>query len=229
MEGLKSFYKDRVALEQLVKSGKVAFVQAGDMINFHEDYHCKVKHLSHLNLQMRFQFQLFFFQIYSVWKGHVPLFTQSMYMEKQSPLTPFIAHGIRKMAESGITNLHTKRHIVSKPNCKPLQSKGRPLGLEKLAFLFTFYIIGCVVSLITLVIENIYKSFSFRKKAQGIPSIQSYNKEELIRKIRDFRDDIMTFLEENALHQKDNILWTTKQIEQIQQLDLKLLNLKEMA
>ena len=61
MEGLKSFYKDRVALEQLVKSGKVAFVQAGDMINFHEDYHCKVKHLSHLNLHMSFQFQLFFF------------------------------------------------------------------------------------------------------------------------------------------------------------------------
>ena len=55
MQGLKSFYKDRVALEQLVKSGKVAFVQAGDMINFHEDYHCKVLHLSHLNLHTSFQ------------------------------------------------------------------------------------------------------------------------------------------------------------------------------
>ena len=59
--------------------------------------------------------------------------------------------------------------------------------------------------------------------------MQSHKKEELIRKIRDFRDDTITFLEENALHQKDNILWTTKQIEQIQQLNLKLLNLKEMA
>ena len=135
------------------------------------------------------------FQIYSVWKGHVPLYTISMYMKKQSPLTPFIAHGIRKMAESGIINLHNKRHIVSEPNCKPLQSKGRPLGLEKLAFLFTFYIIGCVVSLITLVIENIHKSFSCRKKAQGIPSMQSHKNEELIRKIRDFSDEMMTFLE----------------------------------
>ena len=159
----------------------------------------------------------------------MPLFTQSMYMEKQSPLTPFIAHGIRKMAESGITNLHTKRHIVSEPNCKPLQSKGRPLGLEKLAFLFTFYIIGCVVSLITLVIENIYKSFSCRKKAQGIPSMPSHKKKELIRKIYAFRDDIMTFLEDNALHQNDNILLTTKQVEQIEQLNIKLFNLKEMA
>ena len=143
-------------------------------------------------------------------------------MKKQSPLTPFIAHGIRKMAESGITNLHTKRHIVSEPNCKPLQSKGRPLGLEKLAFLFTFYIIGCVISLITLVIENIYKPFSFRKK-------QSHEKEELMRKIDAYRDDIMTFLEENALHHKDKILLTRKQVEQMEQLTIKLLNLKEAA
>ena len=56
MEGPKSFYKDRNALEQLVESGKVAFVQAGDMINFHEDYHCKVLHLNYLNLHMSFQF-----------------------------------------------------------------------------------------------------------------------------------------------------------------------------
>ena len=139
-----------------------------------------------------------------------------MYMKKQSPLTPFIAHGIRKMAESGITNLHTKRHIVSEPNCKPLQSKGRPLGLEKLAFLFTFYIIGCVVSLIILVIENIYKSFSRRKKTQAIPPMQSHEKEELIRKIDAFEEDIVNFLETH----EGNILLTT------QKIDILLLKLK---
>ena len=42
MDGPRSFYKDRDALEQVVESEKVAFVQAGDPINFHEDYHCKV-------------------------------------------------------------------------------------------------------------------------------------------------------------------------------------------
>ena len=65
--------------------------------------------------------------------------------------------------------------------------------------------------------------------AQGIPSMQSHKKEELIRKIYAFRDDIMTFLEDNTLHQKDNILLTTKQVEQIEQLNRKLSNLKEMA
>ena len=44
MDGPRSFWKDRNALEQVVESEKVAFVQAGDPINFHEDYHCKVIH-----------------------------------------------------------------------------------------------------------------------------------------------------------------------------------------
>ena len=149
-----------------------------------------------------------------------------MYMKKQSPLTPFIAHGIRKMAESGITNLHNKRHIVSEPNCKPLRSKGRPLGLEKFASLFTFYIIACVVSLIILVIENIYKSVSSKKTTRSVPSMQSHIKEELIRKIDASKDDIMTFLDKKSLHHKDNILLT---IEKIEQLNMVLLNLKEIV
>ena len=145
-----------------------------------------------------------------------------MYMKKHSPLTPFIAHGIRKMAESGITNLHNKRHIVSEPNCKPLRSKGRPLGLDKFASLFTFYIIACVVSLIILVIENIYKPVSSKNKTL----MQSHNKEELIRKIDASKDDIMNFLDKTSLHHKDNILLT---IEKIEQLNMVLLNLKEIV
>ena len=145
-----------------------------------------------------------------------------MYMKKQSPLTPFIAHGIRKMAESGITNLHTKRHIASEPNCKPLQSKGRPLGLEKLVFLFTFYIIGCVVSLITLVIESIYKSFSCKKNTQGSPSMPSHQKEELIRKIDAFNEAIMSFLDKN----EGDILLTAQQL---QKIDLLMFKLKKIA
>ena len=78
-------------------------------------------------------------------------------MDKDSPLTPFFANGIQKMAESGITNIHAKRHIISKPNCKPIRSKGRPLGMEKFASLFAFYSTCCIMSLIILVMENIFK------------------------------------------------------------------------
>ena len=140
-----------------------------------------------------------------------------MFMRKQSPLTPFIAHGIRKMAESGITNLHHKRHIVSAPNCKPLRSKGRPLGLEKLAFLFAFYIIGCIVSLIILVIENIYKSFSCRKKNQNNPSMQSHQKKL---KIDALYQAIASFLDNNEC----NIQLTSQQI---QRMNILLLELKK--
>ena len=142
-----------------------------------------------------------------------------MYMKKHSPLTPFIAHGIRKMAETGITNLHTKRHIVSKPNCKSLQSKGRTLGLEKFASLFTFYIIGCIVSLIILVIENIHKPFSSKKKSQGAPSMQSLKKEEMMLKIDALKDDIATY------YHKYSILLETEKLEQ---LNMKILDLKEI-
>ena len=62
MDGPRSFYKDRDALEQLVESEKVAYVQAGDPINFHEDYHCKVLHSNYLNFLMLFQY---FFVLFS--------------------------------------------------------------------------------------------------------------------------------------------------------------------
>ena len=123
------------------------------------------------------------------------------------------------MAETGITNLHSKRHIVSEPNCKPLQSKGRTLGLEKFASLFTFYIICCIVSLIILVIENIHKPFSSKKKSQGAPSMQSLKKEEMMLKIDALKDDIATY------YHKYSILFETEKLEQ---LNMKILDLKEI-
>ena len=98
-----------------------------------------------------------FFQIQTVWKAPFLFFTKSMYLKKHSPLTPFIADGIRKMTETGIMNVLSKRHVVPEPNCRPLQAKGRPLGMEKFAPLFVFYSIGCIVSLIILSIENVIR------------------------------------------------------------------------
>ena len=78
-------------------------------------------------------------------------------MRKYSPLTPFIAHTIKKMAETGINDILRKRHIEPEPNCKPTRAKGNPLGMEKFASLFVLYSISCCVSLIILVMENIFK------------------------------------------------------------------------
>ena len=101
-----------------------------------------------------------FFQIQTAWKAPFLFFTKSMYMKKHSPLTPFIADGIRKLTEAGIMNILYKRHVVPEPNCQPSEAKGRPLGMEKFASLFIFYLICCIVSLIILVIENVFRPSS---------------------------------------------------------------------
>ena len=80
-----------------------------------------------------------------------------MYMNKGSQLTPFIAHGLKKLSEVGIKNILAKRHIIPDPNCKPLQIKGESLGMEKFASCFVFYSVGIVVSLIFLISETIFK------------------------------------------------------------------------
>merc|ERR1712008_178584 len=121
--------------DKLEKSNSLALVQDIPTHNSKE-YHCK---------------------IISVWKGTVLLFTKSWFMSKTSPLSPFIANGLRKMIERGVWNNKYKRHIILKPNCKPLRATGQSLGMEKFASLFAFYIIGLILSLILLVLENIFK------------------------------------------------------------------------
>ena len=80
-----------------------------------------------------------------------------MYAQKNYQLTPFIANKIIKMQERGITSILKRRNLVPEPNCKPQYAKGRPLGMDKFASLFVFYSIGCVISLIILIIENVFK------------------------------------------------------------------------
>ena len=60
------------------------------------------------------------------------------------------------MTETGILDAHRKRHTISEPNCKPVREKGRPLGFEIFASLFTFYAIACIISLMLLFMENIF-------------------------------------------------------------------------
>ena len=108
-------------------------------------------------------------------------------MKKHSSLTPFIAHALKKMAETGINNILARRHIESEPNCKPTRAKGNPLGMEKFASLFVLYSISCFVSLIILVMENIHKPTKSEKaspkysiiKIEGIQNeMQSFSEDD---------------------------------------------------
>ena len=60
-----------------------------------------------------------------------------MFMRKNSPFTRFISYKIVKLAETGITNNLSKRHVISEPNCKPTQAKGQKISkclFHKVAF-----------------------------------------------------------------------------------------------
>ena len=79
-----------------------------------------------------------------------------MVLKKHSPLTPFFAIIIMKLAEYGITDVISKR-FYRKHFCPMDQKKGKSLGMEKFAPLFTIYLAGCIMSLAILMIEIIFE------------------------------------------------------------------------
>ena len=183
MDGLSSFGENEDQLDKLVTSDKLALIQDIPTHNFKE-YHCK---------------------IISVWKTNILLFTKSWFMSKTSPLSPFIANGLRKMNERGVWNNKYKRHVILKPNCKPLRATGQSLGMEKFASLFAFYIISLIISLILLVLENIFKPSKPANLGQSFENLRKTTIfKELLDTLTDKRDLKLYLLEEvksNLLHE----------------------------
>ena len=82
----------------------------------------------------------------------------SMYMKKDSSLTPFVAQAIKMMAETGVKNNLSKRHgVISEPNCKPIRTKGRSLGMPFFLALFVAYFSCCIICLIIFTLEHAFK------------------------------------------------------------------------
>ena len=136
MEGLKSFQNINNALNELVSQSKVTIITDGPLVREQENYHCKV---------------------HSIWKSATMVSPVSWFMKKNSPFTPFVGKMLNKMAESGITYILTRRHLTDEPNCKPVRRKGKSLGMEKFASIFTLYLIGCFSAIVIFVVELILK------------------------------------------------------------------------
>ena len=92
MDGLNSFFPLTDGLKYLFNSSKVAILEVGDNIRFANNQPCKLQ---------------------SIWKSPSPLYTASMYMKKNSPLTPFISHEIRKLTEQGVVKLLYARYCTN--------------------------------------------------------------------------------------------------------------------
>ena len=109
-----------------------------------------------------------------------------MMAQKNHQLTPFVANQIIKMNERGITSILKRRYFVPEPNCKPQYAKGQPLGMDKFASLFVFYSIGCIISLIILLMENVFKpSRNLQFQCHSSNNVINLKKEDIAKAMRE--------------------------------------------
>ena len=107
----------------------------------------------------------------------------SMYMKKDSPLTPFVAQAIKMMAETGVKNILSRRHgVISEPNCKPIRPKGRSLGMPFFLALFVAYFSCCIICLIIFILEHAFKP---EKSKMILKPTSNILKKELDTKVED--------------------------------------------
>ena len=95
----------------------------------------------------------FHFQIKPVWATHVPTIHSSTMMKKGSQFTRFFSQEMRKLETTGNLDLLRRRYTGSKTCSKP-PLKEKPLGYEKLSFLFVMLIFGCMVSIFVFFFER---------------------------------------------------------------------------
>ena len=83
-------------------------------------------------------------------------------MRKGSQFTRIFAQEMRDLQKTGNLDLLRKRYTGSQ-ECKPLL-KEKPLGFEKLSFLFTLLIFGCIMSILVVFFE--YMTQTKKKKQE---------------------------------------------------------------
>ena len=136
----------------------------------------------------------FCFQLKPVWTTNVPTGHASIMMKKGSQFTRIFSQEIRKLEIDGTLDFLRKRYSGS-PACKPLLME-KPLGLEKLSFLFAMLIFGCIMSILVVLLE--YKNHQTKKTKQ---EHTSKDKEITLieEKIRSYLEGLSNLETENIL------------------------------
>ena len=89
---------------------------------------------------------------------------------KAIPITKGLPYGIFmkqiifEITENGQLNKLLKKWTVPKPDCSPIHKDGKPLSLEKMISLFIFPIIGILIAIIIIIIENMFHLYKPRKR-----------------------------------------------------------------
>ena len=113
-------------------------------------------------------------------------------MKKDSQYTRFFTQEMRRIATTGNLDFLRKRYSGSQ-TCKP-PFKEKPLGYEKLSFLFVMLIFGCIMSILIVFLEYMTQT---KKK-----------KQVLISKDKEIENKIEEYLELQGLANKvtENVL-----------------------
>ena len=113
-------------------------------------------------------------------------------MKKGSQYTRFFTQEMKKLEVTGNLNVLRKRYLEIQ-KCNPLL-KEKPLGYEKLSFLFVMLIFGCIMSILVVLIECMTQT----KK----------NKQEFSNKGKEIEEKIGEYLEVQGLpnQEAENIL-----------------------
>ena len=93
-------------------------------------------------------------QIEKIWKYQIGKF--SFALTQGLPYIPFLKNAIFDITEKGQLHRIKKKWEINQPNCAPLKKTGKPLSLKKLTSIFILIICGLVLTVISLIFENLY-------------------------------------------------------------------------
>merc|ERR1712020_685952 len=104
-------------------------------------------------------------------------------MKKDSQFTRIFSQEIKRLDITGNLDLLRKRYSGSKTRKPPLKEK--PLGYEKLSFLFVMLIFGCIMSILVVLLEYMIQT--------------KEKKQELTSKVKEIEEKIREYLEVQEL------------------------------
>ena len=96
-----------------------------------------------------------------VWKTKMAL--MGIPITKGLPYGIFMKQIIFEITENGQLNRLVQKWTVPKPDCRPLHKEGKPLSLEKMISLFIISMIGILIAIIIIIIENVFHVYKPRK------------------------------------------------------------------
>ena len=87
-------------------------------------------------------------------------------IRKDSQYTRFFTQEMRRLTTTGNIDFLKKRYLASVQSCKP-PLKEKPLGYEKLSFLFSILLFGCIVSILVVLLECMIQHMKMKRERKA--------------------------------------------------------------